>query len=171
MTDNITRLKEALEAYKLDDMAEAFHRVIEAQAERSPFHQPINADAMLAIREFRGLIALVAQVPAFLDRLGQETAARRQAQEENAELKARLASQRVELMRELRGPMVQVEKDARRYRALRSIELQMSKDFEFRAGLCVDLWGDDGCGVQVSGDALDAAVDAAIASQEVGRDA
>ena len=40
----------------LDGMAEAFHRCIEAQAACGPFHQPVNADAMLALRELRAII-------------------------------------------------------------------------------------------------------------------
>ena len=40
----------------LDSMAEAFHRCIEAHAACRPFHQPVNADAMLALRELRGVI-------------------------------------------------------------------------------------------------------------------
>ena len=41
----------------LDLMAEAFHRVIEAHANKaSPFHNPVDADAALALREFRAII-------------------------------------------------------------------------------------------------------------------
>ena len=40
----------------LDSMAEAFHRCIEAHAACGPFHQPVNADAMLALRELRAII-------------------------------------------------------------------------------------------------------------------
>lgn len=50
------KLAEALRGVDLDGMAEAFHRLIEAQAQKSPFHQPINADAMIALRILRGLI-------------------------------------------------------------------------------------------------------------------
>jgi hypothetical protein len=39
-------------------MAEAFHRVIEEHHSRkNPFHDPVNGDAMIALRELRGLIA------------------------------------------------------------------------------------------------------------------
>ena len=42
----------------LDNMAEAFHRVIEEHHSRkNPFHDPVNGDAMLALRELRGLVA------------------------------------------------------------------------------------------------------------------
>ena len=42
----------------LDNMAEAFHRVIEEHHSRkNPFHDPVNRDAMIALRELRGLIA------------------------------------------------------------------------------------------------------------------
>ena len=42
----------------LDNMAEAFHRVIEEHHSRKyPFHDPVNRDAMIALRELRGLIA------------------------------------------------------------------------------------------------------------------
>jgi hypothetical protein len=42
----------------LDNMAEAFHRVIEEHHSRkNPFHDPVNGDAMIALRELRGLIA------------------------------------------------------------------------------------------------------------------
>ena len=42
----------------LDSMAEAFHRVIEEHHSRNnPFHDPVNGDAMIALRELRGLIA------------------------------------------------------------------------------------------------------------------
>ena len=42
----------------LDGMVEAFHRVIEEHHSRkNPFHDPVNGDAMLALRELRGLIA------------------------------------------------------------------------------------------------------------------
>jgi len=40
----------------LDGMVEAFHRIIESQAQQSPFHNPVNADAALALRELRRLI-------------------------------------------------------------------------------------------------------------------
>lgn len=43
-----------------DSMCEAFARVIEAQAHRdNPFHNPINADAMLALRELRGAVPAI----------------------------------------------------------------------------------------------------------------
>ncbi len=42
----------------LDNMAEAFHRVIEEHhSKKNPFHDPVNGDAMIALRELRGLIA------------------------------------------------------------------------------------------------------------------
>jgi hypothetical protein len=42
----------------LDNMAEAFHRVIEEHHSRkNPFHDPVNGDAMIALRELRGLIS------------------------------------------------------------------------------------------------------------------
>ena len=42
----------------LDGMVEAFHRVIEEHYSRNnPFHDPVNGDAMLALRELRGLVA------------------------------------------------------------------------------------------------------------------
>ena len=42
----------------LDNMAEAFRRVIEEHHSRkNPFHDPVNGDAMIALRELRGLIA------------------------------------------------------------------------------------------------------------------
>jgi len=41
----------------LDGMCEAFSRCIEAQHHKdSPFHSPINADAMTALRILRGLL-------------------------------------------------------------------------------------------------------------------
>ena len=62
----ITAIKEALAqpepvawvGLDLDNMAEAFHRVIEEHHSRkNPFHDPVNGDAMIALRELRGLIA------------------------------------------------------------------------------------------------------------------
>ena len=52
----------------LDGMCEAFSRCIEAQHHKdSPFHSPINADAMTALRILRGLLpamkALAAPAP------------------------------------------------------------------------------------------------------------
>lgn len=42
----------------LDNIAEAFYRVIEEHHSRkNPFHDPVNRDAMIALRELRGLIA------------------------------------------------------------------------------------------------------------------
>jgi hypothetical protein len=42
----------------LDNIAEAFHKVIEEHHSRkNPFHDPVNGDAMIALRELRGLIA------------------------------------------------------------------------------------------------------------------
>ena len=38
-------------------MCEAFHRLIEAHAQRSPFHQPVVADAQIALRVLRGVVA------------------------------------------------------------------------------------------------------------------
>jgi len=43
--------------YNLDDMCEAFDRVIEEHHSRTnPFHDPVNKDAMLALRILRGFI-------------------------------------------------------------------------------------------------------------------
>ena len=64
----ITAIKEALAqpeqepvawlGLDLDNMAEAFYRVIEEHHSRKyPFHDPVNRDAMIALRELRGLIA------------------------------------------------------------------------------------------------------------------
>jgi hypothetical protein len=62
----ITAIKAALEAkdepvawdgYNLDDMCEAFNRVIEEHFHRKhPFHDPVNNDAMIALRTLRGFI-------------------------------------------------------------------------------------------------------------------
>ena len=42
----------------LEAMCEAFHRLIEAHANlRSPFHQPVCADAQMALRVLRGIVA------------------------------------------------------------------------------------------------------------------
>ena len=46
----------------LDGMVEAFHRIIESQAQQSPFHNPVNADAALALRELRRLIPAIKAV-------------------------------------------------------------------------------------------------------------
>ena len=44
----------------LDGMCEAFHRLIEAHANlRSPFHQPVCANAQLALRELRDIAASI----------------------------------------------------------------------------------------------------------------
>lgn len=64
MTTETNRLRAALaqpEAtaadYDLDAMAEAFSRVIEAHhSSTHPFHNPIDADAKIALRTLRGLI-------------------------------------------------------------------------------------------------------------------
>lgn len=46
----------------LDGMAEAFYRVIEAHATKdSPFYNPVNSDAMMALRVLRGLISAMKQ--------------------------------------------------------------------------------------------------------------
>jgi hypothetical protein len=43
--------------YNLDDMCEAFDRVIEEHHYRkNPFHDPVNKDAMLALRILRGFV-------------------------------------------------------------------------------------------------------------------
>lgn len=43
--------------YDLDGMVEAFHRVIEAHANKNnPFHNPIDADAQMALRILRGFL-------------------------------------------------------------------------------------------------------------------
>ena len=66
VNQTITAIKEALAqpepvawvGLDLDNMAEAFHRVIEEHHSRkNPFHDPVNGDAMIALRELRGLIA------------------------------------------------------------------------------------------------------------------
>lgn len=51
--------------YDLDGMVEAFHRVIEAHANKNnPFHNPIDADAQMALRILRGLVpAMKAYAP------------------------------------------------------------------------------------------------------------
>ena len=59
-----------------------------------------------------------------------------------------------------------VQRDADRYRCLRAIRTWPSTDFEFQAGLCVDLWGEDGCGQQVAGEELDHAVDTMLATSK-----
>jgi hypothetical protein len=47
----------AWDGYNLDDMCEAFNRVIEEHFHRKhPFHDPVNNDAMIALRTFRGFI-------------------------------------------------------------------------------------------------------------------
>lgn len=54
-----------LHGIDLYGMAEAFARVIEAHADKhSPFHQPVNADAMTALRVLRGIIPMLAASPA-----------------------------------------------------------------------------------------------------------
>ena len=53
-------LEDVRGGHDLDAMCEAFHRVIEAHADKhSPFHQPINADAMMALRILRGVAAAI----------------------------------------------------------------------------------------------------------------
>jgi hypothetical protein len=47
----------AWDGYNLDDMCEAFERVIEEHFYRKhPFHDPVNKDAMIALRILRGFI-------------------------------------------------------------------------------------------------------------------
>jgi len=47
----------AWDGYNLDDMCEAFNRVIEEHFHRKhPFHDPVNNDAMTALRTLRGFI-------------------------------------------------------------------------------------------------------------------
>ncbi len=42
----------------LDAMCEAFHRLIEAYVVgKHPFHQPVAADAQIALRVLRGMVA------------------------------------------------------------------------------------------------------------------
>lgn len=41
----------------LEAVCEAFHRLIEAHAQRSPFHQPVCADAQTALRVLRGVVS------------------------------------------------------------------------------------------------------------------
>ena len=44
--------------HDLEAMCEAFHRLIEAHANlRIPFHQPVCADAQVALRILRGIVA------------------------------------------------------------------------------------------------------------------
>ena len=44
--------------HDLEAMCEAFNRLIEAHANlRSPFHQPVCADAQMALRVLRGIVA------------------------------------------------------------------------------------------------------------------
>ena len=56
MSNDVTReqlaatLATALRDIDLDGMCEAFSRIIEAQAQRTPFHQPANTDAAIALR-------------------------------------------------------------------------------------------------------------------------
>jgi hypothetical protein len=53
-------LEDVRGGHDLDAMCEALHRVIEAHADKhSPFHQPINADAMIALRILRGVAAAI----------------------------------------------------------------------------------------------------------------
>jgi hypothetical protein len=47
----------AWDGYNLDDMCEAFDRVIEEHHQRkNPFHDPVNKDAMIALRVLRGFV-------------------------------------------------------------------------------------------------------------------
>ena len=47
----------AWDGYNLDDMCEAFNRVIEEHCHKKhPFHDPVNNDAMIALRTLRGFI-------------------------------------------------------------------------------------------------------------------
>jgi hypothetical protein len=44
--------------HDLEAMCEAFHRLIEAHAQaKSPFHNPVVADAQIALRVLRGVVA------------------------------------------------------------------------------------------------------------------
>lgn len=53
-------LDDAAGSHDLEAMCEAFSRVIEAHANKhSPFHQPINADAMMALRVLRGVVSAI----------------------------------------------------------------------------------------------------------------
>jgi hypothetical protein len=65
--ESATALRKALEqpeqepvawdGYNLDDMCEAFDRVIEEHHQRkNPFHDPVNKDAMIALRVLRGFV-------------------------------------------------------------------------------------------------------------------
>jgi hypothetical protein len=72
-TASITSLRQAIEQYEkmdpvpwqgcdLDGMVEAFDRVIEAHFFRkNPFHNPIDADAQMALRILRGFIPYMKQ--------------------------------------------------------------------------------------------------------------
>jgi hypothetical protein len=61
MTDHITKTRQALDGLDFDGMHEAFHRVIEAHASSSsPFHNPVNADASVALRELHYAIPAIA---------------------------------------------------------------------------------------------------------------
>jgi hypothetical protein len=47
----------AWDGYNLEDMCEAFDRVIEEHHQRkNPFHDPVNKDAMIALRVLRGFV-------------------------------------------------------------------------------------------------------------------
>ncbi len=46
-----------LGGHDLEAMCEAFHRLIEAHAQKSPFHQPVVADAQIALRVLRGVVS------------------------------------------------------------------------------------------------------------------
>jgi hypothetical protein len=53
-------LEQVQGGHDLQAMCEAFSRVIEAHADKhSPFHQPTNADAMVALRILRGVVASI----------------------------------------------------------------------------------------------------------------
>ncbi|ALV06658.1 hypothetical protein [Roseateles depolymerans] len=171
MTDHITRLKEALEGVapagswsrhgatvEIEESDEWARVTIQCRANKlinrkvAAYVAAANPDS---IRE------LLAERQSMLEKLEQENAARRQAQEENVELKARLASQRVELMRELRGKMEQADKDARRWQWFCNNASSGSIGFSSSS------WFDasdlrDGTASRI--------IDAAIASQEGGRD-
>jgi len=73
-----------------------------------------------------------------------------------------------QVIEELRREVEALRADAERYRWLRSCKLWPSSDTEYNVGLCVDMWDDDGCGTQVVGDELDAAIDTARASTDEG---
>lgn len=57
MADKISLPPLPTEKLDLNGMCGAFHRLIEAHASSfGPFHNPINTDAQIALRELRGIV-------------------------------------------------------------------------------------------------------------------